>query len=136
MSKVGMAVGSLMAISTCALAVFGESGLPEVPEFMAEDQMFEVARGLKAIGNDEQEPDDVWDTNVLPQRLKNSTWGKVIENVLDAKDDTDIVRYYDDGTKMYPCFQNNPRKFLETYYKVESLREDYLDKQIKTHCAQ
>lgn len=52
-AKVGMAVGSLMAISTCAMAMFGESGLPEVPEFMAEDQMYEVARGLKALGIDD-----------------------------------------------------------------------------------
>lgn len=59
----------------------------------------------------------------------------MIENVL-AQDDSDVIKYYDDGSTEYPCEPHNPREFLETYYKIENLREDYLDKQIKTNCAQ
>jgi hypothetical protein len=50
-AKMGMAVGSLMAIAGCACcAVFGvEGGIQEASGTMMEDYMYEIARGLKAL---------------------------------------------------------------------------------------
>lgn len=47
LAKLGMAVGSLMAVSTCALAMMGSQNFDSASgNIMMEDQMYEVARGL------------------------------------------------------------------------------------------
>lgn len=58
-----------------------------------------------------------------------------MKEIISAEESTEVVKYYDDGKTTYPCYQNNPKQFLKTFYEVETLREDYLDKQIQAHCA-
>lgn len=51
-------------------------------------------------------------------------------------DDSQIIKYYDSGDKDYPCNPNSKAvEFLNKIGRIENLREDYLDKTIKTHCA-
>lgn len=70
MAKISMGIGSLMAVTTCCvccvLAVVGDQSQLQMPsDLMTEDSMYEMARGLKALGTDEEEDfDDVFETPV------------------------------------------------------------------------
>ena len=68
--------------------------------------------------------------------MKPTTWGLVKDKILEKpEDETAIIKYYDDGTKEYPCDKFNSRKFLEQTYMLENMREQWVYKEIQKACA-
>lgn len=125
-ARVGMTLGSMIAVMTCTLALFTE-GMPPVED----NYMGSIAhlRHLKALDTDREEY--LEDKFQSLQDLKNTYSFKSTQQ---SKNETHITKYFDDGRQQYPCDQRNAQDFLKKINMLEDIREDYIRKMMDQFC--
>jgi len=126
MQKAGLALGSMLAITTCMLALFGGAEVPQVEEVYIDHGQ---ARSLMAV-----------DDAPTPVRLAHTT---ISMPVVDRNETINVSSTsWSIGNESLipysaPCHTYKDAKdFLSQTYKLEGMRDEYIDKSIQRICAE
>ena len=128
MQRAGLVLGSLLAISTCMVALFGNetsTAVPDVEEVLVDRGL---ARSLMAI-----------DDSPTPMRLAHTTISVPVEGneTINVRSTSWSIGNESLIPYSAPCHTYKDAKdFLSQTYKLEGMRDEYIDKSIQRICAE